>query len=284
MKSALKFVFGSVFATIFSFLTLGNSYADALLDKVQSGGAVRLGFANEIPWAYPGDNNEPLGFVHVAALGALKNMGIENIEPVVTDWGGLIPGLNANRYDIVTGGMYILGSRCENMNFSEPIGVFGDVFVVPAGNPKNSNNYEDIKNNPGTVMVTGVGYNIVEAAHDAGVPDSQIMQVPGPAEMLAALLAGRADAIGNNVMGGQHLVDQSGGKIELADPTAMPDKTKQGVGIGFRKSDTDFLAAFNTALAEFIGTEEHLTAAAEYNYGKHHLPDGTTTAHYCANR
>ena len=133
-------------------------------------------------------------------------------------------------------------------------------------------------------MVTGVGYNIVEAAHDAGVPDSQIMQVPGPAEMLAALLAGRADAIGNNVMGGQHLVDQSGGKIELADPTAMPDKTKQGVGIGFRKSDTDFLAAFNTALAEFIGTEEHLTAAAEYNYGKHHLPDGTTTAHYCANR
>ncbi len=78
----------------------------------------------------PGDNNDPKGFVNAIAIGILKKMGAKKIEPVVTDWGGLIPGLQANRYDVITGGMYILKSRCENVNFSDPVGVFGDAFIV----------------------------------------------------------------------------------------------------------------------------------------------------------
>ena len=41
--------------------------------------------------------------------------------------------------------MYILGSRCENVDFSEPIGVFGDAFIVAGGNPKGIQTYEDIR-------------------------------------------------------------------------------------------------------------------------------------------
>ncbi|MGD8723653.1 MAG: transporter substrate-binding domain-containing protein, partial [Desulfobacterales bacterium] len=102
------------------------AHADSIMDRINSGKTIRLGFANEIPWAFPGDNQEPLGFVNAITLGILKTMGYTNIEPVVTDWGGLIPGLKANRFDLITGGMYILKSRCENVNFSEPIGLFGD--------------------------------------------------------------------------------------------------------------------------------------------------------------
>ena len=40
--------------------------------------------------------------------------------------------------------MYILKSRCANINFSDPIGVFGDAMLVPKGNPKNINNYQDV--------------------------------------------------------------------------------------------------------------------------------------------
>ena len=107
-----------------------SAMAGDLLAKANAGEAVRIGFANEVPWAYPGDGDAPKGFVNSIALGVLDKMGITNIEPVVTDWGGLIPGLNANRFDVITGGMYILGSRCENVDFSEPIGVFGDAFIV----------------------------------------------------------------------------------------------------------------------------------------------------------
>ena len=68
----------------------------------------------------------------------LEEMGITEHETKVFEWSGLIPGINANRSDMVTGGMYILKSRCENMDFSDPIGVFGDAMLVTKGNPKTS--------------------------------------------------------------------------------------------------------------------------------------------------
>ena len=105
-------------------LSLGSASAASLLEKAKAGETVRIGFANENPWAYPGDNNVPRGFVNAIAIGILNEMGITKIQPVVTDWGGLIPGLKANRFDVITGGMYILKSRCENINFSDPIGIF----------------------------------------------------------------------------------------------------------------------------------------------------------------
>ncbi len=92
--------------------------ASTLLEKAKGGETVRIGFATEVPYAYPGPNNKPLGFVNVVTLDVLKKMGIENVEPVVTEWGGLIPGLNAGRFDIITGGMDITGARCANVAFS----------------------------------------------------------------------------------------------------------------------------------------------------------------------
>lgn len=285
MKSLLRKLAGAVIAVSFAAVVVSGSTASAetLLEKAQAGKSVRIGFANEQPWAYPGEGNKPLGFVNSIVLGTLKTMGIENVEPVVTDWGGLIPGLKANRYDIITGGMYILKSRCENVDFSDPIGVFGDVFVVAKGNPKGLQTYVDIKKS-GAMLVTGAGYNIVEVAKKQGIPDANVMQVPGPTEMLAALLAGRADAVGTNFFGGKVLADQSGGKAELSDPDKLPDWTKNWVGIGFRKSDTEFLKAYNEAQAKYLGTDGMLAAVAEYGYTKAQLPGDGTTAFACANR
>src|SRR5690606_24342814 len=120
-------------------------------------------------------------FVNVMTIAVLKKMGYDKIEPVQTEWGGLIPGLNANRFDIVTGGMNILASRCENIAFSEPIATVGDGFILPPGNPKNLSNYESVKE-ADAIMVTGAGYSNIEAAKGAGVPEANIMQVPGPTE------------------------------------------------------------------------------------------------------
>jgi polar amino acid transport system substrate-binding protein len=253
------------------------------MERANNGETIRIGFANEVPWAYPGDNNEPKGFVNAIALGILGKMGITDIEPVVTDWGGLIPGLKADRYDIITGGMYILKSRCENVNFSDPIGVFGDAFIVAPGNPKGLENYQDIKE-AGAVIVTGAGYNIVEVAKREGIPDSDIMQVPGPTEILAAVRAGRADAGGVTFFTAQNLAKESDGAVDVTDPNKLPDWTFNWVGIAFRQNDTEFLAAFNKALAEYMGSDEMMQAVAEYGYTDSQLPGDGSTEFACANR
>ena len=261
-----------------------SALAGPLMDRIESGETIRIGFSNEVPWAYPGDNDAPLGFANVHTLGVLKAMGYDNIEPVVTDWGGLIPGLKANRFDIITGGMYILEARCESIDFSEPMGIFGDAFVVPAGNPKNITSYADIKDQ-GATMVTGAGYNTVEAAKREGVEAGQILEVPGPTEILAALRVGRADAGAVTFFTGKNLAAQSNGELEVTDPNALPEWTQNWVGIGFRPEDSDFLEAFNAAQAEYLGSEEMLAAVAPYEYTKLQVPDPSVTTEWiCQNR
>ncbi|MEX0405644.1 ectoine/hydroxyectoine ABC transporter substrate-binding protein EhuB [Aquibium sp. LZ166] len=266
-------------------ITMGAAVANAgpLMDRIEAGEPIRIGFANEIPFAYPGDDGSPKGFVNAHALGVLAKMGYDNIEPVQTEWGGLIPGLNAGRFDIVTGGMNILASRCENIAFSEPMAKVGDAFIVAPGNPKKIGNYESLAEND-AIMVTGAGYSNIEAAKAAGVAEDKIMQVPGPTEILAAVRAGRADAGAGTYFTVKQLADSSGGAVEVTDPSAMPEDAVNWAGIGFRKDDQDFLAKFNAAQKEYLGSEEMMKAVAEYGYGEGSLPGDKTTEWVCANR
>jgi polar amino acid transport system substrate-binding protein len=280
MKKSLK-------TTVAAALMLGASAAAVaagpLMDRIEAGEPIRIGFANELPFAYPGPNGEPMGFVNALTLGVLEKMGYTDVEPVQTDWGGLIPGLQAGRFDVITGGMNILAARCENVAFSDPIARIGDGFLVPAGNPKDLGNYEDIKEQ-GAVMVTGAGYSNIQAARDAGVEDGNIMQVPGPTEILAAVRAGRADAGAGTYFTMRQLADSAGGELDVSDPDAMPEESFNWAGIGFSKDDQDFVDAFNAALADYLGSEEMLAAVAEYGYGEATLPGDVTTEWVCANR
>lgn len=257
--------------------------AGPLADRIAAGESIRIGFANEVPFAYPGEAGEPRGFVNAHALGVLAKMGHTNIEPVQTDWGGLIPGLQAGRFDIITGGMNILASRCANIAFSDPMARVGDAFIVAPGNPKGIGNYESVRD-AGAVMATGAGYSNIEAAKAAGVAEANIMQVPGPTEILAAVRAGRADAGAGTYFTMKQLADSSDGTVEVTDPGAMPEASLNWAGIGFSKDDQDFVDAFNAAQADYLGSEEMLAAVAEYGYGEGSLPGDVTTEWVCANR
>ncbi len=273
-----------IFAVIVLSGMLSTASADSVYDRINAGKSIRIGFANEVPWAYPGENNKPLGFANTIAIGVLNSMGYENIEPVVTDWGGLIPGLKAKRFDIITGGMYILKKRCENVNFSEPIGKFSEGFIVPVGNPKGLETYEDIKNKK-AVLVTVAGYSHVAHCDKLGIPKKNVITVPSPTEVLAAVKVGRADIGGVNYFSAVNLAKESNGTVEVTDPNKFPEWTFNWVGIGFLKSDTKFLADFNVALKKYMGTSEMLDAVKQYGYTAKQLPgDDATTAYACENR
>jgi polar amino acid transport system substrate-binding protein len=256
--------------------------AGPLQDRIDAGETIRIGFANIPLWGYPNENGEADGFTNDIAIQVLASMGLTNIEPVVTDWGGLIPGLRAERFDLITGGMYVLGSRCENVAFSEPVARSGDGILVAAGNPEDINSYTDILEG-GHIMVTGAGYNTVEAARNLGIANENIMQVPGPTEMLAALIAGRADAAVLTDFEAQHLAADHE-EVDLADSSQMEDWSKNYAAIGFRHADQDFVDRFNEALAAYIGSDEMMALVSEHEYTEVHLPGDTTTEWACANR
>ena len=260
-----------------------GAQAGPLKNRIDAGEPIRIGFANEIPWAYPGENGEPLGFANAYALAVLKKMGIDTVEPVVTDWAALITGLKADRFDLITAGMYILSSRCDQVVFSEPIGEFGDAFIVPKGNPKGIENYQDLKEKD-AMFVTGAGYNMVEAAKKEGVPEANVMLVEGPQEILAAVRSGRADAGGVTYFTALDLAKEADGSIDVTSPGLLPKWTKNWVGIAFRQEDSDVVEAFNAAQKDFPDTPEMWAAVEEYGYSKSNLPGDVTTEWVCENR
>ncbi len=259
--------------------TVGSASAQSLLEKIQAGETIRIGFSNEIPWAYPGDNNAPLGFVNAMTIDVLERLGTTNIEPIVTEWGALIPGLQAGRFDIVTGGMYILPERCRNALFTEPLGTFADALLVQPGNPEGLHSFDDIRDK-GLTLVTGAGYNTVKNARDSGIPDDKIMQVAGPAEILQAVKAGRAHAGGGTYFTMKEFADRDEA-VELADPFTPP--VIDGYpGLAFLPNQQAEVDAFNAALKEYIGSPEMMESVEPYGYTETNLPDGTTTAELCA--
>jgi len=278
-------IFKSMTVLLVLLFSISTVNAKTLTERLADGHKLRLGFGTAVPWAYAGDKGEALGFVNMIALTVLEEMGITEHETKVFEWSGLIPGLNADRADMITGGMYILKSRCENMDFSDPIGVFGDAMLVPKGNPKNINNYADVIKT-GAKLVTGTGFNTVEAAKKYGVPDSQMLLVEGEVGILAAMKAGRADVAVQTFFGAKEHEKKTNGKFEVTDPKLMPKETLNVVGIGFRKGDDKFREAFNAALAKVMANPATmLKRAGEYGYDKAQLPPpDMSTAWACSTK
>ncbi|MER8563386.1 ectoine/hydroxyectoine ABC transporter substrate-binding protein EhuB [Mesorhizobium sp. M0578] len=256
---------------------VGSASAQSLLEKIKSGETVRIGFSNEVPWAYPGENNEPLGFVNAMTLDILKKLGTTKVEPVVTEWGSLIPGLQAGRFDIITGGMFILPERCRNVLFTEPLGKGADGLLVPKGNPKGLHSYQDVRDK-GLMFVTAAGYDSVKYAEEIGIPDDKIMQVAGPAEILQAVKAGRADAGAGDYFTVKKFADKDD-TVELADPFTPP--VTGYPAFAFLQNQQAVVDAFNAVLKDYIGSDEMMATVGKYGYTKTNLPDGTTTAKLC---
>lgn len=268
---------GIAAVTIGSFAGLAS--AGSLLDKIKNGETIRIGFSNEVPTAYPGDNNEPLGYVNAMTLDILKKMGTTKVEPIVTEWGSLIPGLQAGRFDIITGGMLILPARCPNVVFSDPMMKVLGGLLVPKGNPNELHSYEDIRDK-GVTFITGAGWSGVVNAQKIGIADDKIIQVAGTAEILQGVKTGRAAAGGGDYITWKILADKDD-SVELADPFTEPGPPGFGA-VAFPLGEQAALDAFNALLKDYLGSDEMMKSVSKFGYDKSILPDGTkTTADLC---
>jgi len=176
-------------------LALASAGARAdLLEDAKESGKVTVGIANEAPYGYQTPEGELTGEAPEIAKYILGEMGIEDVEAVITEFGSLIPGLKAGRFDMVAAGMFVTPERCKQVDFSEPTYGIGQAFLVADGNPEGLQTYEDIKENSDSTLAVMAGAIERTYARDAGVPDDQVMVVPDTAAGTAAVQAGRADA------------------------------------------------------------------------------------------
>jgi polar amino acid transport system substrate-binding protein len=265
-----------------------STTAETTLEKIKSDGTVKIGIFNEKPAGYVTEDGYVTGESPEILRVLLKGMGnIEMDAFVVDEFGALIPGLMAGRFDIIAAGMYIKPARCEQIAFTNPTVRYGEAIMVLKGNPLKLHSYEDVRDNPDAVMAAATGGMQVKFAEASGIPKDRILLMPNYPTALAALRSGRAHAIGAPATVAQAIVvELEDGDVEVADPFTHPIyENKIAIsyaGLGVRKGDADLLAALNAGLAELANTPEHLALVEPFGFGEEQLPGDKLTSQVCA--
>jgi polar amino acid transport system substrate-binding protein len=259
-------------------LALPAQAESPLAQKIADTGKVVIGYANEAPYGFATSDGTLTGEAPEIAKHILGQMGVEEIEGVITEFGSLIPGLNAGRFDIIAAGMFILPQRCQQITFSEPTYGIGQAFLIKEGNPKGIHNYDDVAANADVTLAVMAGAVEGEYAQKSDVPMSQLLVVPDKAAGTAAVEAGRADAFALTSLAIGEIVEARGdaglAKTD-AFSTVAGENVKGHGGFGFRNEDAEFVDEFNQKLTEFIGSEEHLALVEPFGFTKDELPELT---------
>ena len=277
-KTRGRFAIAASFAV--ALLAFGTATAGTLEDAKKNG-SIRIGFANEAPFGYATPKGDATGEAPEIAKAVFKKIGIGKVEGVLTEWASLIPGLRAKRFDVIAAGMFVTPARCKQVAFSNPTYRLGQGFLVKKGNPKDLHSYKDLAGANGAKLAVMAGAVEAGYARKAGIPEDRIMTLPDQVSLLSAIQYGRADAAALTALSVRRMASKSGDQVESAKPFTTP-KYAYGYGaFAFRKEDKALRAAFDKALAEFIGSEAHLKLVAPFGFTKAELPGKVTSAGLC---
>ena len=190
-----------------------------------------------------------------------KRIGIPKWDYAVTEWTTMIPGLKANRWDIILSGMSVTQERVQGagISYSNPYFMLFDYVIVQQGSPIKT--MEDLK---GKTLASPLGTLDANNAHmlvsqgKAG----KVMEFNTFNEPFLALANKQVDAVvldqatylgmqqelGNHRTVGEPIPYQP--KPEWVEAEKKASYVFGGTAIGMRKECTDLQEAVNKALAD----------------------------------
>jgi polar amino acid transport system substrate-binding protein len=168
-------------------------------------------------------------------------------EFINTGFDGIIPALNANRFDLLMSAMTVTADRQKEIDFIPYLSAGTDILVAE-GNPKNVKTVEDLSGLTVGVQIATIQVDQLKAANDqlkaAGKPEISVLTFDQNPLAVEQLRNGRADAViaDSPVVANDALL--SNGKLQALGLAveAAP------YGIGLRKDSTALKTAVEGAL------------------------------------
>lgn len=234
MKKALVILFMiSLMASISACGAKSDSTQDAKNDtlaKIKKDGKIVIGTTGNFrPYTYMDSNNQLVGYDIEWGNMIAKELGVK-AEFITGQFAGLIPGLIANKFDVLMSGANITEERKQSIDFSASYSQDGAVAVIKKG----TNAVKDITEIKGKVVGVNAG-SAFEAAVKRIGGYKDLKTYPGVAESLTDLVAGRVDVVAIGVVSaGEYMKNSPSGKdIEMVGKTFEV----KDVGVGMRKND-----------------------------------------------
>jgi polar amino acid transport system substrate-binding protein len=275
----LAAVAGLAIAATLAAVTSGSA-DDSKLETLKKQGFARLAIANEPPYTAVAADGKVSGAAPDVAREIFKRLGVADVVASISEYGAMIPGLQAGRFDVITAGLFMKPERCAAVAYSEPVLCDAEALLVKKGNPKGFKSYEDIaKDTSATIGAPGGGTE-EKLALNAGVPRDRVIVVPDGQSGVKMLQDGRIDAYSLPVLSINDLVKKAN------DPNLEVVAPVQGApvycdGAAFNKNDTALRDAFNVELAKMKESGDFAKIIEPYGFSAA-AAMSTTTEKLCA--
>ena len=164
------------------------------------------------------------------------------------DWDGIIPSLQAGKFDAIFSSMNITAARAEKVAFTNFY-----MATPPAFSTSKANKSDDVS--PAALKGKSIGTqsSTIHANYlEKFYKDSEIKLYPTQDEPNQDLASGRIDYVVGDAIVTQDFIDKHGnGCCRIVSTIKrIPEIHGPGVGAAFRKEDTDLRDMFNKAIAE----------------------------------
>lgn len=240
--------------------------SSATLALARETGFLRIGFADERPYAWITAAGTVTGQAPEVAREVLRRLGVPGIEGVLTEFGSLIPDLKAGRFDLIAAGMFVTPERCGEILFSDPDYCTQQSFLVEAGNPLRLGRYEDVVSNPEARLGVVIGGVEVAQAEESGIPGRRVVAFDTADDLVGAVRDGLVDAAVLTTITLEAL-DSDGGLEGLEATAAFTFDNQQGCGaFGFRMEDGAFRDEFNGVLQGMKTAGELVPIVAPFGF------------------
>jgi polar amino acid transport system substrate-binding protein len=266
--------------------SLAGGASAATLQEVKDRGHLRVAVANEIPYGYTDLDGQAKGVGPDVAKHIAEQLGIKEIKWVTTNFGSLIPGLQADRFDMVAAEMAILPQRCTQALFSEPNSSYGEGLLVAKDNPDDIHSFEAFAKNDKKIAIMA-GADQLEILQALGVPAERMVTIANNADAISTVSTGRAAAYAATSLTVSELASKSD-RVEAAadftDPVIDGAPVRSWGGFVFSQQSGDLRDAVNTELAKFKKTPQWREILTQYGFSDADA-DGSntkTTEQLCA--
>ena len=235
------------------------------LEQLKEQGFARIAIANEPPFTSVTADGKVSGAGPDVAREVFKRLGINDVVASISEYGAMIPGLQARRFDAVTAGLFMKPERCAAVVYSEPVLCDAEAFAIKKGNPKNLKSFQDIAANPDVKIGAPGGGTEEKLALEAGVPRDRVIVVPDGQSGLKMLQDGRIDVYSLPVLSINALVTQAKDpSLEVVAPVVGAPVYCDGAA--FRKGDEALRDAFDVKLAELKKSGEFAKIIEPYGF------------------
>ena len=209
------------------------------LAQMKEKGVLTIGMDDTLPpMEYRNDKNELVGFDIDFAEALAGELGVK-VEFVPSAWDGIIPGLDAKRFDMILSAMNVTEERKKKVDFVEYFGV-GQIVAVKAGNPLNIQSVEDLEGKTVGVQLGSTGETAVNSINGL----KEVKKYDLTTDVFNDMGLGRVDAAVIGEMVGRYYMTTKPGVFEVVGDSFQV----QPMGIAVRKGDTELREALEKAV------------------------------------